>query len=203
MIASIRGTLVSKQAPEIVIEAGSIGYALEVPMSTYFRLPAVGAEASLLTHFLVREDAQLLYGFADAEERDLFRSLLKVSGVGARIALAILSGISVEGFRQCVAFEDTAALIKVPGIGKKTAERLIYEMRDKLDAPAVAAPAATKSSGAPAAVAADGRAEAFHALIALGYKDAEVRRLLKAVEGTGDAESAEDYIRLALRQAAG
>ena len=203
MISSIRGTLVSKQAPEIVIETGGIGYALEVPMSTYFRLPAVGSAASLLTHFLVREDAQLLYGFADAEERDLFRSLLKVSGVGARIALAILSGISVEGFRQCVAFEDTAALIKVPGIGKKTAERLIYEMRDKLDAPAVAAPAAAKATGGPAPVAADGRAEAFHALIALGYKDAEVRRLLKAVEGTGDAESAEDYIRLALRQAAG
>lgn len=203
MIASIRGTLVSKQAPEIVIETGGIGYALEVPMSTYFRLPAVGTEASLLTHFLVREDAQLLYGFADAEERDLFRSLLKVSGVGARIALAILSGISVEGFRQCVAFEDTAALIKVPGIGKKTAERLIYEMRDKLDAPAVAAPAATKAVGGSAPATADGRAEAFHALIALGYKDAEVRRLLKSVEGTGDAESAEDYIRLALRQAAG
>lgn len=201
MIASIRGTLASKQAPEIVIETGGIGYALDVPMSTYFRLPAVGGEVSLLTHFLVRDDAQLLYGFADAEERDLFRSLLRVSGVGARIALAILSGISVEGFRQCVAFEDTAALIKVPGIGKKTAERLIYEMRDKLEAPAVAAP----STRAPAATAAasDGRAEAFHALIALGYKDAEVRRLLKAVEGTGDAESAEDYIRLALRQAAG
>lgn len=203
MIASIRGTLISKQAPEVVIETGGIGYALEVPMSTYFRLPAVGAEASLLTHFLVREDAQLLYGFADAEERDLFRSLLKVSGVGARIALAILSGISVEGFRQCVTFEDTAALIKVPGIGKKTAERLVYEMRDKLDAPVVAMPAAAKTSGASTPVAADGRAEAFHALIALGYKDAEVRRLLKAVEGTGDAESAEDYIRLALRQAAG
>lgn len=202
MIASIRGTLVSKQAPEIVIETGGVGYALEVPMSTYFRLPAVGAEAALLTHFLVREDAQLLYGFADAEERDLFRSLLKVSGVGARIALAILSGISVEGFRQCVAFENTAALIKVPGIGKKTAERLIYEMRDKLDAPAVAAPAPANATDGPAP-AADSRAEAFHALIALGYKDAEVRRLLKAVEGTGDAESAEDYIRLALRQAAG
>ncbi|MEO1594278.1 MAG: Holliday junction branch migration protein RuvA [Pseudomonadota bacterium] len=202
MIASIRGTLVSKQAPEIVIETGGIGYALEVPMSTYFRLPAVGAETALLTHFLVREDAQLLYGFADAEERDLFRSLLKVSGVGARIALAILSGISVEGFRQCVAFENTAALIKVPGIGKKTAERLIYEMRDKLDAPAVAAPVPANATAGPAP-AADSRAEAFHALIALGYKDAEVRRLLKAVEGTGDAESAEDYIRLALRQAAG
>ncbi|MEL7375123.1 MAG: Holliday junction branch migration protein RuvA, partial [Pseudomonadota bacterium] len=200
MIASIRGKLVSKQAPEIVIETGGIGYALEVPMSTYFRLPAVGAEASLLTHFLVREDAQLLYGFADAEERDLFRSLLKVSGVGARIALAILSGISVEGFRQCVAFDDTAALIKVPGIGKKTAERVIYEMRDKLDAPAVATPAATMAAGGSAPATADGRAEAFHALVALGYKDAEVRRLLKAVEGTGDAESAEDYIRLAQRQ---
>jgi Holliday junction DNA helicase RuvA len=203
MIASIRGTLLSKQAPDIVVETGGIGYALEVPMSTYFRLPAVGKEVSLLTHFLVREDAQLLYGFADAEERDLFRSLLKVSGVGARIALAILSGISVAGFRQCVAFEDTAALIKVPGIGKKTAERLIYEMRDKLDAPAALSGAvAPAGSGAPVAES-DGRAEAFHALLALGYKDTEVRRLLKAAETEGGAESAEDYIRLALRQAAG
>lgn len=198
MISYLHGTLASKQAPHVVIDVAGIGYELETPMSTFFGLPAVGAEVTLLTHFLVREDAQLLYGFASDDERTLFRGLLKVSGVGARIALAILSGISAEGFRRCVEYEDVAALVKVPGIGKKTAERLIIEMRDRLSAAPGKAP-----GGASAPVVTDARGEAFHALLALGYKDAEVRRLLASIEQGGEASSTEDYIRLALRQAAG
>ena len=199
MIAFIRGTVRVKQAPQVVIEANGIGYELETPMSTFFNLPATGEEVLLLTHFLVREDAQLLYGFSGEDERSLFRGLLKVSGVGARIALAILSGISVEGFRRCVEFDDVSALVKVPGIGKKTAERLIVEMRDRLDIIASAKVRATPLAAADD----DGRAEAFHALLALGYRDAEVRKLLGTVEQGGNASSAEDYIRLALKQAAG
>lgn len=199
MIGFVRGIVRVKQAPQVVIEANGIGYELETPMSTFFKLPAIGQEVLLLTHFLVREDAQLLYGFSAEEERSLFRGLLKVSGVGARIALAILSGISVEGFRRCVEYDDVSALVKVPGIGKKTAERLIVEMRDRLDVASSAG-----ASAVPAAVAGDdGRGEAFHALLALGYRDGEVRKLLKVVEQGGEANSAEDYIRLALKQAAG
>lgn len=198
MIGFIQGKLHSKQAPTVVIEAGGIGYEVEAPMSTFFGLPAVGQQVRLLTHFLVREDAQLLYGFATEEERALFRGLIKVSGVGARIALAILSGISVQGFSRCIEYEDVAALIKVPGIGKKTAERLIIEMRDRL----TLVPA-SKTGEAPAPTDSNSRSEAFHALLALGYRDTEVRKLLQVVEKSGDAMTTEDYIRLALKQAAG
>ncbi len=199
MIGFVRGIVRVKQAPQVVLEASGIGYEIETPMSTFFKLPSMGEEVLLLTHFLVREDAQLLYGFATEAERGLFRGLLKVSGVGARIALAILSGISVEGFRRCIEFDDVSALVKVPGIGKKTAERLIIEMRDRLDLPSAGSPVAATLTGNDD----DGRGEAFHALLALGYRDAEVRKLLKVVEQDGKAKSAEDYIRLALKQAAG
>jgi len=198
MIGFVRGTIAAKRAPTVVVDTMGIGYEIETPMSTFLQLPSVGSEVQLLTHFLVREDAQLLYGFETEDERSLFRNLLKVSGVGARIALAILSGISVTGFRHCVEFEDVAALIKVPGIGRKTAERLIVEMRDRLDG---AAPA--KGVKATPAVSDDGRGEAFHALLALGYRDTEVRKLLAHVSESGQAKSAEDFIRLALKQAAG
>ncbi|MFK8053716.1 MAG: Holliday junction branch migration protein RuvA [Woeseiaceae bacterium] len=200
MIGFIEGKLHSKQAPLVVVETGGIGYEIEAPMSTFFSLPAIGQPVRLLTHFLVREDAQLLYGFETEEERALFRALIKVSGVGARIALAILSGISVDGFRRCVEFEDVAALIKVPGIGKKTAERLIVELRDKI---ALAPPVAAAGKKPIEVSEANSRGEAFHALLALGYRDTEVRKLLKAVEQSGEAESTEDFIRLALKQAAG
>ena len=202
MIVSLSGTLVHKQAPSVVIEVGGIGYAVETPMSTFFDLPAVGQPISLLTHFLVREDAQQLYGFVTGDERALFQALLKVSGVGARIALAILSGVSVDGFRRCIEFEDVAALVKVPGIGRKTAERLIVEMRDRIqDLGSDRVATAPKTAGEQPAKSA--RSEAYNAMLSLGYKDAEVRRLLKAAEESGDCVSAEDYIRLALRQAAG
>ncbi|MEN7343790.1 MAG: Holliday junction branch migration protein RuvA [Pseudomonadota bacterium] len=199
MISFISGTLDSKQAPVVVIDVNGVGYELETPMSTFLGLPSAGQPIRLLTHFLVREDAQLLYGFGSEAERSLFRGLLKVSGVGARIALAILSGISVDGFRRCVEFDDVQALTKVPGIGKKTAERLIVEMRDRLGD----ADVSIVRSGGVVAESDDGRGEAFHALLALGYRDTEIRRLLTSVEKSGDAKTTEDYIRLALKQAAG
>ncbi len=197
MIGSLRGRLQSKQPPWIVIDVGGVGYEVETPMSTFFDLPEVGAEISLLTHFLVRDDAQQLFGFGSEPERRLFRNLLKVSGVGARMALAILSGISVDGFRRCVETEDAASLVKVPGIGKKTAERLIVEMRDRVgpgdDGKGRVAPG-------EAAAPADARSEATTALMALGYSAAEVNRLLRSVDTAG--LGAEDIIRQALRQAA-
>jgi Holliday junction DNA helicase RuvA len=195
MIGSLRGRITSKMPPQLTVEVGGIGYELEAPMSTFLHLPAVGAEVRLLTHFVVREDAQLLYGFATEDERRLFRGLLKVSGVGPKIGLALLSGISVEGFAMCVQNQDVAALIRVPGIGRKTAERLLIEMRDRL------APADGSAVGAvilqPGASA---EAEAFGALVALGYRPAEATRLLKAA-GPG-THSTEELIRRALQSAA-
>lgn len=200
MIGSLEGRLIEKQPPALVIEVAGVGYELEAPMSTCFQLPAVGQSVRLLTHLLVREDAQLLYGFASQEEKTLFRHLLKVSGVGARVALAILSGISVEGFRQCIEFEDTAQLTKVPGIGKKTAERLIVEMRGRLD------PMPVRSTLVGAAQVEQDRGakavnEAASALQSLGYKPAEVSRLLAKLDS--EALSSEDLIREALKLAAG
>ena len=132
MIGRIRGTVAQKQPPDILVEVGGVGYELQVPMTTLFQLPELGSEVSLLTHFVVREDAQLLYGFIDERDRGLFRQLIKVSGVGPKLALTILSGMDADSFTRCVHREDVAALVALPGVGKKTAERLLVEMRDKL-----------------------------------------------------------------------
>jgi Holliday junction DNA helicase RuvA len=193
MIGLLRGTLASKQAPKIVIDCHGVGYEVETPMSTFLNLPAVGAAVELHTHVLVREDAQLLYGFATGDERSLFRTLLKVSGVGAKIGLAILSTMSAADFRRCVEHEDTTALVKIPGVGRKTAERLIVEMRDK-----VSVLRGTAHGGSPS-VAATPRGEAVDALLALGYRVNEVDRLIGNADLAG--KSAEDIIRHALRQA--
>jgi len=194
MIGSLRGRITSKTPPQLTVEVGGVGYELEAPMSTFFHLPAIGQDVRLLTHFVVREDAQLLFGFATEEERRLFRSLLKVSGIGPKIALALLSGMSVEAFIVCVQNQDVAALVKVPGIGRKTAERMIVELRDKL-APTDAAPGEyVVPAGASPEV------EAFGALTALGYKPAEATRLLKAA-GPG-THTTEELIRRALQNAA-
>ena len=193
MIGSLRGRIASKTPPQLTVDVGGLGYELEAPMSTFFHLPAVGEEVRLLTHLVVREDAHVLYGFATEDERRLFRSLIKVSGVGPRIALALLSGISVSAFAQCVLNEDIGALTRVPGVGRKTAERLIVEMRDRL-----AAPQATP--GAPVAAPARAEGEAYGALVALGYRPAEAARLLKAA-GPG-THSTEELIRRALQGAA-
>ena len=195
MIGSVRGRIASKSPPQLMVDVGGLGYELEAPMSTFFHLPAVGEEVSLLTHLVVREDAHVLYAFATEGERRLFRSLIKVSGVGPKIALALLSGISVEAFSRCVVNEDITALTKVPGIGRKTAERLVVEMRDRL-----------KDSEAPAglgvipiAASVSPESEAYGALIALGYRPAEATRLLKAA-GPG-THSTEELIRRALQGA--
>jgi Holliday junction DNA helicase RuvA len=194
MIGSLRGRIASKTPPQLTVEVGGLGYELEAPMSTFFHLPAVGEEVKLLTHLVVREDAHVLYGFASEEERRLFRSLIKVSGVGPKIALALLSGISVAAFAECIQREDIAALTRVPGVGRKTAERLIVEMRDRLAAAGAAGPASTVAAGASA------ESEAYDALVALGYRPAEATRLLKAV-GPG-THSTEELIRRALQGAA-
>ena len=195
MIGSLRGRLAGKQAPHIVLECNGVGYEIETPMSTFLDLPESGTEMFLYTHLLVREDAQILYGFATEDERALFRTLLKVNRVGAKMALGVLSAMTASDFRRCVEYEDSAMLSKVPGIGKKTAERLIMEMRDKVDK--VGTPALP---GEKVAVDANSRSEAFDALVALGYKANEVNKLLGTLDT--DDKSAEDIIRQALKRAA-
>jgi holliday junction DNA helicase RuvA len=192
MIGSLRGRIASKSPPQLTVEVGGLGYEVEAPMSTFFHLPGVGEEVRLLTHLVVREDAHTLYGFASEEERRLFRSLIKVSGVGPKIALALLSGISVSAFAECVQREDVTALTRVPGVGRKTAERLIVEMRDRLAPPAVPGAELAGAAATP-------ESEAYGALVALGYRPAEATRLLKAV-GPG-THSTEDLIRRALQGA--
>ena len=194
MIGSLRGRIASKTPPQLTVEVGGLGYELEAPLSTFFHLPAVGEEVRLLTHLVVREDAHVLYAFGTEDERRLFRSLIKVSGVGPKIALALLSGISVTAFAACVQRGDSAALTRVPGVGRKTAERLIVEMRDRLAPPELPGAAAGAAAGTSA------ESEAYGALVALGYRPAEATRLLKAV-GTG-THSTEELIRRALQGAA-
>lgn len=195
MIGFLRGRLAAKHPPQLVIDVNGVGYEVEAPMSTFYELPAIGEPLTLLTHLVVREDAQTLFGFATEDERRLFRSLLRISGVGAKMALGILSGISVSGFVRCVQTEDTASLVKVPGIGKKTAERLIVEMRDRLDGDVPAGSPGQRVQAGPAA-AAD---EAFGALVALGYKPAEATRLLRNLDTEG--LTTEEIIRRALQGA--
>lgn len=193
MIGSVQGRIAAKIPPQLTVEVGGIGYELEAPMSTYFSLPPVGTEVRLLTHLVVREDAHILYGFATEDERRLFRNLIKVSGVGPKIALALLSGISVEAFALCVQNQDIGSLTRVPGIGRKTAERLVVEMRDRV------ANAAISPGLPPQPMPASAEAEAFGALVALGYRPAEATRLLKGA-GSGNY-STEELIRRALQGA--
>lgn len=195
MIGSLRGKLMWKQAPEIIVECNGVGYELETPMSTFLDLPNVGDDVYLQTHLLVREDAQILYGFRSLEERGLFRLLLKVKGVGAKIALAILSTMSVAEFHRCLAYEDSAMLKKIPGVGDKTAKQMILDLRDKIDkVPTL------PGGGEQLTIEANARNEAVDALIALGFKSKEVNQLVDKLET--DGKSAEDIIRLALKQVA-
>lgn len=194
--------LTLKSPPLLLLEVGGIGYEIEAPMSTFYELPALGEQVRLLTHLVIREDAHVLYGFATDAERRLFKSLLKVAGVGPRTALAILSGVSSAAFALAVQGEDAAALMRIPGVGRKTAERLIVEMRDRLDGAAV-------ELVGPAGVAhpAGAEAEAFRALVALGYKPQEATHMLKtagaaAGAAAGAGESTEELIRRALQGAA-
>jgi holliday junction DNA helicase RuvA len=196
MIGFLKGRLAAKQPPMLIVDVGGVGYELEAPMSTFYGLPAAGEPVALFTHLVIRDDAHILFGFGTEAERRLFRGLLKVSGVGPKIALGILSGASVEDFLRIIEAEDVAMLTRIPGIGRKTAERVIIEMRDsvqKFSLPTlVGGPAGLGMVQSP-------QSEAFSALIALGYKPPEVTRLLKSADEPG--LSTTEIIRRALKSA--
>jgi len=188
MIGRLHGRLLAKHPPQVLVDVGGIAYEVNVPMSTFYHLPATGAEVTLHTHLVVREDAHLLYGFGSFEERSAFRELIKISGVGARTALAVLSGLSVADLAQAVALQESGRLVKVPGIGKKTAERLLLELKGRLAEPL---PGVAGSTAAPSETA-----DILHALVALGYSEKEAAATVKGLDsGLGVAEG----IRAALK----
>ena len=199
MIGRISGILIEKRPPQIVVECHGVGYEIEAPMTTIWTLPDLNQPVSLYTHLAVREDAHLLYGFANEGERALFRSLLKVNGVGTKLALVILSGLDADAFAECVLASDVARLTALPGVGKKTAERLIIEMRDRVERGGVAS---SPVSLAPAgrAVAHDPVADAISGLIALGYKPPEASRFVHGIETEGLAS--DEIIRVVLKSLA-
>ena len=189
MIGKLTGTLLEKSPPQVLIDCGGVGYEVDVPMSTFYGLPHLGEKVALLTHFVVREDAQLLYGFATATEREAFRQLIKVSGVGPRMALSLLSGMSVAELAQAVTAQEAGRLVKVPGIGKKTAERLLLELKGKLGADLGALAGGGLLLG-------DAHGDIQQALIALGYSDKEAAAALKALPAD---VAVSEGIKLALR----
>ena len=190
MIGKLTGTLGDKNPPQVLVECHGVGYEVQVPMSTFYNLPAIGERVSLLTQFIVREDAQLLYGFATSEERQAFRELIKISGVGPRTALSILSGMGVGDLAQAITLQEAGRLVKVPGIGKKTAERLLLELKGKLGA---------DMGGAHSHAASDAQADILQALLALGYNDKEAAAALKALPADVGVS---DGIKLALKSLA-
>ncbi|MDF1763457.1 MAG: Holliday junction branch migration protein RuvA [Oleibacter sp.] len=201
MIGRLQGVILEKQAPDILIDVQGIGYEVQAPLSTFAVLGAVGSKITLHTHLTIREDAHLLYGFSDKSERSLFRTLIKVSGVGPKLALAILSGMDVNAFAHCVHSEDVTSLTRLPGVGKKTAERLIVEMKDRLKewqapAPLWAAADATETQAQDQMLA-----EAESALVALGYKPQEASKML--IKVSDQCSTSEDMIRQALRSSMG
>lgn len=186
MIGKLTGILSDKNPPQVVVDCGGVGYEVQVPMSTFYNLPANGEKVSLLTHFVVREDAQILYGFATGTEREAFRELIKISGVGPRTALSVLSGLSVSELSQAITLQEAGRLVKIPGIGKKTAERLLLELKGKMG----------PDLGVASSVADDAQADILQALLALGYSDKEAPLALKALpKDVGVSEG----IKLALR----
>ena len=187
MIGRLQGTLAAKNPPQVLIDCHGVGYEVNVPMSTFYHLPGLGEPVTLLTHFVVREDAQLLYGFATAPERDAFRQLIKVTGVGPRMALGVLSGLGVQELAQAITAQETGRLVKVPGIGKKTAERLLLELKGKLGADLGSAHAHASTAQ---------QADILQALLALGYSDKDAAAALKALPADVGVS---DGIKLALR----
>jgi Holliday junction DNA helicase RuvA len=187
MIGRIHGTLIANNPPRVIVDCHGVGYEIDVPMSTLYQMPSIGQTVTLLTHFVVREDAQQLFGFATEQERESFRALIKISGVGARTALSLLSGMSVQELAQAVTLQESARLTKVPGIGKKTAERLLLELKGKLGADI----GSTTTQTEP-----DSQIEILQALTALGYSDKEAQTVLKHVPPD---TSVSDGIRLALK----
>ncbi|OYT98598.1 MAG: Holliday junction branch migration protein RuvA [Burkholderiales bacterium PBB1] len=189
MIGRLTGLLADKSPPQVLIDVNGVGYEVDVPMSSFYNLPALGERVTLLTHFIVREDAQTLFGFLTHDERQTFRLLIKITGVGPRMALSLLSGLSVTELAQAVARQETGRLVKVPGIGKKTAERLLLELKGKL----------AEAISAPSTVANDAQADILQALIALGYSDREAAAVLKSLPAD---ISVSDGIKLALKSLA-
>ena len=200
MIGRLRGEIVYKKPPQLMLDVAGVGYEVEAPMSTFYALPEAGAKVTLLTHLAIRDDAHVLYGFAKEGEREMFRALLKVNGVGAKMALGILSGMNAEEFARCVQAADSAALVRLPGVGKKTAERLIVEMRDRLKQLEVTPAAVPASIPAGLSRQESPTDEAVSALVALGYKSAEAQRMIKTVAAPG--RDSEELIRAALKAAA-
>jgi Holliday junction DNA helicase RuvA len=197
MIGRIKGVLIAKQATELLVDVNGVGYEIQSPMSTIYQLPELGQPVLLHTHFVVREDAQLLYGFADLAERSMFRALIKVNGVGPKLALTILSGIEPDDFVRCVRDGDTVALVRLPGVGKKTAERLLVEMKDRLKDWQVDT-ISVDASGVSVVSANSILNDAESALIALGYKPQEASKAIASVNNS-DITSSEQLIRLALK----
>ena len=201
MIGRLRGTLAEKQPPHLILDVNGLGYELEVPMTTLYRLPSVGEPLTLHTHLVVREDAQLLYGFFGKRERDFFRELIRLNGVGPKLALALMSSLEVDELVRCVQSQDTSALTKVPGVGKKTAERLLVELKDRFKAwetvPAMFALVPNQPGGPDAAQVATAENDAVSALISLGYKPQEASKAISAIKEKG--LSSEDMIRRALK----
>ena len=198
MIGRLRGTLTEKHPPFLILDVGGVGYEVEVPMTTLYRLPSVGEPLTLHTHLVVREDAQLLYGFAEKREREFFRELIRLNGVGPKLALALMSGLEVDELVRCVQAGDTSTLVKVPGVGKKTAERLLVELKDRFKAwetlPGMTGLVIEPSSVSPVSSA---ESDALSALISLGYKPQEASRAVAAVKE--DGLSSEEMIRRALK----
>jgi holliday junction DNA helicase RuvA len=186
LIGRLQGLLAAKNPPQVLVDCHGVGYDVDVPMSTFYNLPALGEQVTLLTHFVVREDAQILYGFGTPAEREAFRQLIKISGVGPRTALSVLSGMSVGDLAQAISLQEAGRLVKVPGIGKKTAERLLLELKGKLGA----------ELGLPLSLASDAQADILQALLALGYSDKEAAAALKALPADVGVS---DGIKLALK----
>ncbi|APV38719.1 Holliday junction DNA helicase subunit RuvA [Pseudomonas sp. 478] len=201
MIGRLRGTLAEKQPPHLILDVNGLGYELEVPMTTLYRLPSVGEPLTLHTHLVVREDAQLLYGFFGKRERDFFRELIRLNGVGPKLALALMSSLEVDELVRCVQSQDTSALTKVPGVGKKTAERLLVELKDRFKAwetvPAMFALVPNQPGGPDTTPVATAENDAVSALISLGYKPQEASKAISAIKEKG--LSSEDMIRRALK----
>ncbi|WP_415755099.1 Holliday junction branch migration protein RuvA [Pseudomonas leptonychotis] len=198
MIGRLRGTLAEKQPPHVIVDISGLGYELEVPMTTLYRLPSVGEPLTLHTHLVVREDAHLLYGFFEKRERELFRELIRLNGVGPKLALALMSGLEVDELVRCVQAQDTSVLVKIPGVGKKTAERLLVELKDRFKAWEIVpgmSPLVAEPRGGSAVSSAEN--DAVSALISLGYKPQEASRAVSAIKE--DGLSSEDMIRRALK----
>jgi len=198
MIGFLRGKLVYKAPPFLILDVQGVGYELEAPMTTFYDLPALNEEIKLYTHLVIREDAHSLFGFSSPADQALFRTLIKVSGVGPKLALTILSGQSAEEFHRCIHDNDTVALVRLPGVGKKTAERLVIEMRDRLPDLAVSA-TSTITSNSTMSTIGNPKQEAVSALCSLGYKPLDASKMVQNINAEG--KSCEDLIRLALQGA--